>query len=189
MPALKAHIHDRDRLVVIDFETCDTTANTQVLTLGATVFNPTEISSIKNLQTNTFYAEFEEQQNRTFSIDTIKFWTQQTREAQISAFEGINKQSVPQVLVDFNEWLASKKATHLIGNGAAFDNPILSSLYKQYDINPVLPFWCALDLRTIRWLNPDSPLPWPSQLTKHHAAHDAVYEASWFQHIYASINK
>lgn len=189
MPTLKAHIHDKHRLVIIDFETCNTTPDTQVLTLGATVFNPTIISTISELQAHTFYAEFKEQEKRTFSMSTIKFWMKQTREAQLAAFEGANKQSVFDILNNFNAWLINKKATHIVGNGAGFDNPILASLYKQYKVKPLLPFWSDLDLRTMRWLDTNAKLPWPNQLLQHHAADDAVYEAMWFQQIYNTLNK
>jgi len=185
---LNIKIHEQNHLVVIDFETCDTSPNAQVLTMGATLFNPTTISSVDELSRNTFYAEFKEQKNRTLSIDTLAWWMQQTRKAQQTAFEGLHKIQPAEILTNFNKWLQDKKATHLVGNGASFDNPILSSLYRQYDIKPTLPFWCDLDLRTMKWLEGGDKPKWPAGLIAHNAAHDAIYEAMQFQHIYKTLN-
>ena len=182
-----SNFHDKDILVTIDFETLDTTPNAEVLTIGATAFKPNVLSSWIELEQTSFYAEFKPQHKRGISVDTIQWWMQQSATAQHAAFQGSNKQFSYEVLTSFNYWLKQIKATHLIGNGANFDNPILESLYKECRVKPAIPYWANLDLRTMRWLNPGKLLEWPHDKIQHHAKHDAIFEAMSFQHYYYNL--
>ena len=180
--------HSNDRLAIIDFETLDTCSSTQILSIGATWFNPTEISGWTTLMEQTFTKNVKEQTNRTFSRDTIKWWMQQDKEVQNIAFSNTYAVSTSTMLAEFHQWLLDNKISYLVGNGVGFDNAIYQSLCEDNNIKTILPFWADIDMRTMKWLYNIKP-EWPEHLTPHIAYHDSIYEARQFQEIYSKLKE
>lgn len=182
------------KVAIIDWETFDTRPTAMVLSLGATCFEPNDLTSWDALVKQSFYEVFnlDSESERTISPDTVLWWMNQDKNA-ISAITDPTKSrmDLAEAIVKFNTWLRENEVTHLIGNGSNFDNPILENIYQQLDIRPELAYWASMDLRTAKWLatskNPNLNLLKPAGMIAHNAMHDSIYEAMCFQKYYKEL--
>ena len=162
--------------VMCDFETLDTTPSSVVLSIGLVEFFP-ETQSLGR----EFYASFELQEQlsrgRTISESTLFWWMGQNQEARQEAFKESNRLPVAEVLTDVNLFLDQCPRRPLIwGNGASFDNSILSHLYAQWGIDQAYHFTSDRCYRTLRALVPGIKLERPYGVA-HHALDDAKNQA------------
>lgn len=182
------------KVAIIDWETFDTRPTAMVLSLGATCFEPNDLTSWDTLTKQSFYTVFDldSELDRTISPDTVLWWMRQDKKA-ITAITNPSesKVSLAQGIISFNTWLRENEVTHLIGNGSNFDNPILENIYQQLNIKAELSYWASLDLRTAKWLatnkNKYLDMPKPAGMIAHNAMHDSIYEAMCFQKYYKEL--
>lgn len=162
--------------VMCDFETLDTAPSAVVLSIGLVEFFP-ETQSLGR----EFYALFEVQgqldMGRTISESTLLWWMKQSQEARREAFRKSDRRSVGEVLLDVNRFLEQCDGEPLIwGNGAAFDNTILSSLYAQWGIHQAYHFTSDRCYRTLKNLVPGVKLDQYGGVA-HNALDDAKNQA------------
>jgi hypothetical protein len=177
--------------VLADIETLDTRPSAVALSIGLVKFNLDGADNYDTLNQKSrslyFALDAEDQiqaHARTTSFSTIKFWTEQSKEASVVFNE--EKLPVEQALLAINKWLGKSEHLRLWGNGATFDNVILTSLYEDYGVPFPFKFWNHADVRTLKLLAGSPKLSIPMGV-KHHALDDAQYEVLCVQEYYRRL--
>lgn len=135
--------------LMIDLETLGKDHDAPVLSIGAVFFNPNT-----GEMGHEFHVKIEFESaclNRRIDPSTVKWWLQQSKEAQSKLFEG-NAAPVRTALVHFVEWVKSVTNTNNVkpwGNGATFDITMLESCLKTHCVEIPWKFWNIRDVRTI----------------------------------------
>lgn len=158
--------------IMVDLETLGRAAGCKIMAIGAVVFDVTP---------GTLGSEFYCKVNRggqpglTEDPETIAWWSQQSEEARAAALDA---PGIPllQALTEFTAWVHSLGGDAIIwGNGANFDNPILSAAYTACGQRQPWKFWNDRCYRTLKNLVPTVALE--RQGTYHHALDDAKSQA------------
>lgn len=162
--------------VMIDLETMDTRPSAAITAIGGAVFN-LELGVYE-----TFYerVELSTRYGGTMSPDTIKWWLKQSDEARAEVTKG--GPELPDALGSLSFFFQEHGVTHVWGNGAPFDNVILSESYQNCGLEVPWKFFNDRCYRTIKSLFPDVPRVKP--LIPHHAMHDAVAQAQHLVNIF-----
>lgn len=170
---------------MIDLETMDTRPSAVVLSIGAVLFDPTTES-----MGPAYYAKLQVgdqiERGRTQSSATLEWWARQPDAAREEAFGDAGKLPVEEALAGFRQFLDSANdgggVSGVWGNGAAFDNVILASLYHSYGEAPAWPFWMDRCFRTLVALfDPSKALRPQFAGTAHNALDDAFHQARYLQ--------
>lgn len=165
---------------MIDIETADTGTAAHVLSIGAVTFN-----AKTGEMGDPFYFRLDDtdQQYRTISMDTIRWWMQQSREAQQDAWVG---ETIPatKALSILQPYVVT--ADRVWARGPSFDLAIINSLAKDcmpvgeeeyYEQKPreYIPWYKWRDERVLRdILGGRAP---HRTGTHHNAKDDAVHQA------------
>ena len=176
--------------VMVDLETLGRKAGCVIVAIGAVKFNR-KLGIID--RDNTFYRAITVESAMRFGLHvdpgTLKWWMQQSPEAQ-AVFNDPAAVGIQQALVEFAEWVADDSDYDKIkmwGNGASFDNSILSAAYEAVDIIQPWHFWNDRCYRTVK---SDYPTV---QMTRtgiyHHALDDAMTQATHLCMIQDEINR
>jgi len=110
---------------------------------------------------------------------TIQWWLKQADEARIEVNGVLPAQSLWTALGELIVFLGGHAPLEEIlvwGNGATFDNVILSNAYAAVDLGRPWQYWNDRDLRTLLALYPEAK-NLPFEGIKHHALDDARHEA------------
>lgn len=158
--------------IMIDFETLSTNPNAAVLSLGAVAFTK------DGLTDQEFYVNIDSANCINLGLHvsqaTVDWWAKQSQEAKDALEE--DKKDLLTALTLFSTWVREVSGTHLWGNGADFDNPILKSCYEAVNANtPFKPF-NGRCYRTIKNI-PGMPKMAGRSGTHHNALHDARSQA------------
>lgn len=173
--------------VMVDLETLGTSAGSPILSIGAVAIKNGEI-----------FDEFHRHIDWEDSIktmgppmpDTIAWWMEQSDEARKKLCDGRRQAGLMKdVLAAFWLWFRKVEGDLLWGNGAAFDNALLSEAYKKVDQSHQLEqpweFWNDRCYRTLKSLYPSVPLP-----TREGTHHDALDDArTQGRHLIALLKK
>lgn len=169
--------------VMLDLETLGVCSDAVVLSIGACYFQP-ETGEIGNGFNMSIDIE-DTCRYGNITASTIKWWLTQSEPARMSVVSGTH--TVDEVLDEFDKFLGGANNKSLIwGNGADFDNVILSNLYQNAD--RVIP-WGQYNNRCFRTLkkilaqtmsNEEPPI---RQGTHHNALDDAIYQAQMANYI------
>ncbi|KAB0549775.1 3'-5' exoribonuclease [Pseudomonas argentinensis] len=112
---------------------------------------------------------------------TIDFWLRQSEEAQREIHHGFNRVKINNALIQLADFIDRPAAiygeTYVWGNGATFDNVIISTAFQRAHVPRPWPYWNDRDLRTIVQLYPEAKKSVPFVGLKHHALDDAMHEA------------
>lgn len=173
--------------VMVDIETLDTTPTASILSIAAVRFNPD--GPVGDME-ETFHYHVDIDSNlalgRTISGSTLMWWLDQdfeAREAVITA----SRYPLLDVLKKLGEFINEKD--RVWGNGAAFDNVILTHAFKACEIPVPWRFWSDMCFRTMKEMFRDS-VPKPEFVgTKHNALCDAVHQATHLQLIFEHIKQ
>lgn len=155
--------------VMIDLETLGNKPGSVIVAIGAVKFGSGEITS-------SFYERVDAEScvNLGLRMDcsTVMWWLKQESAARLE----ITKpgKDLREVLQAFTAWLADPDA-EIWGNGAAFDNVLLSDAYERAQLSRPWPFWNDRCYRTLKSLRPDVPMPRTG--THHNALDDAKSQA------------
>lgn len=103
--------------------------------------------------------------------ETVKWWLQQSSDAQLEMTKG---RHIVSVLQELSSFLTGEVI--IWGNGAAFDNVILAAHYDRLNIQRPWKFWNDRCFRTIRAMNEDVQAPERTG-THHNALDDAKTQA------------
>lgn len=160
--------------IMLDLETLDTRPSAVVLSIGAVAFSRVGIFG-------SFYAVLDRDPQkfiyeRSESRETLEWWKEQPPEARAV----FSEKTVPPLyaLGQFSQWMSAYDGAGLWGNGAAFDNVILRSLYDSVGVEAPWSFTrdrCYRTVRAQRKCNGFVDLP--SEGVAHNALDDAMYQA------------
>lgn len=173
---------------MVDLETFGTTPRSVVLSIGIVAFDVREMEII-----GTHHVVLERTQQiselgRDINTSTIEWWSRQGAEAR-RLLDAPAHVRVPleEALVDVAEFLTGTQGVW--GNGAAFDNVILASLYDDLGLERPWAFWQDRCFRTLKHIagNHDVPKP-PFYGTPHNALDDAIHQFQHLREIVKSLN-
>jgi exodeoxyribonuclease VIII len=134
--------------VMLDLETMGVTANAAIIAIGAVGFN---------LKTGELGPEFYQKISLTSSMEnggvvdasTILWWMAQSQEAK-KVFDG-RVVSINQALYEFSIWMNQfGPDCHVWGNGASFDNTILTENFRRCGIDRPWKFTKDRCYRTVK---------------------------------------
>lgn len=169
---------------MVDLETLATTPNAHILTIGFVAMH--ELS-------NTLYIRvLKKNQNRRIDLNTEKWWSKQSQEAQDEAFSTEGAVSIPEALDQITTWFQAGKMKKIWSHGATFDVAILDNAYRQHEKFPPWRFGDVRDTRTvidIAQRATGKKLEPVRQGTYHNALDDAVHQAKWINNILSLVTK
>lgn len=155
--------------VMVDLETLGNGSNAVITSIGAAKFNSFGV-------TDTFmeYVDPEScaEAGLQMDVSTVLWWMKQSDAAR-SAFAQ-KGQHLAVALQGFAAWFP--KDACLWGNGATFDNVILSNAYKAVGQKAPWPYWGDRCYRTVKNLFPVVKAPAFAGVA-HNALDDAVHQA------------
>lgn len=156
--------------VMVDLETLGNGSNAVIISIGAVAFD------VDAGLGDAFYMRVDpqtcEEAGLKMDVSTVMWWMQQSDAAR-SAFKGSGAMPLEFVLGEFASWYP-RDAT-LWGNGATFDNVILSNAYLAVKGKRPWEFWNDRCYRTLKSLRPDVKMVRAG--THHNALDDAKDQA------------
>lgn len=159
--------------VMIDLETMSTDSNAAIVAIGAVEFDSFGIC-------DEFYTTIHLQSciDRRMKIDgsTVYWWMEQSEEARKDLTRIKGRKVISEALDAFTEWFP-KGDVAVWGNGASFDNVILSNAYKTFKSKAPWPFYMDRCFRTFKSCFPKVDLP--NVGTHHNALDDAKWQAEY----------
>jgi DNA polymerase III epsilon subunit-like protein len=167
--------------VMLDLETLGTSADAVILSIGAVRFDAygDQVGPVFYRRVN-----IDSCQKWGLTVDgrTLVWWLDQDVLARKAI---VNEEGDPLeiVLRDLSDFI--KEDDRLWGNGAAFDNAILSTAYRKVGIEQPWRFWNDHCFRTMKKLNKHIPAPVFEGIA-HHALDDAINQAKHLQAILRS---
>lgn len=160
--------------VMLDLETMGNCPNAAIVAVGAIEFD-----AATNTLGQQFYRgvslETAVAEGGVIDASTVMWWLRQSDEAR----KDICGDGLPlrQVLSEFSTWLASLgEGVKVWGNGAAFDNVILSQAYRRAGMPVPWPHWNDRCYRTVKAMRPDVKMERTG--THHNAIDDATSQAT-----------
>lgn len=176
---------------MVDLETMDNVASAAIVSIGAVECDLTtgEIGS-------GFYrvVDLKDQVNKhnmTIDSKTLYWWLANSEGAR-AALCVDGKISLEYMCRNFKSWVESLKTPaeniRLWGNGASFDNAIISYAFRQFDMKTPTKFWNDRDMRTIVGFYPSQMQEkWRRTTIKqgdfHNAMDDAKNQVRYCSHI------
>ncbi|WP_194442379.1 3'-5' exonuclease [Pseudoalteromonas simplex] len=179
--------------VMLDLETIGQQSNAVIVSIGAVFFNPL---------TGNIGAEFYqvidiEDAMKYGKVDgsTLKWWMKQNDDAR-SIFNTNDTMPLKDALLEFNEWMYQIEGfinRVVWGNGATFDNTILTNAYKATNMTKPWHFSNDRDVRTMvdvgrRVLGIDPKKSNAFKGNPHNALDDAKHQAKYISDIYKQIS-
>jgi len=140
--------------VMVDLETLGTDASAQVLSIGAVRFRLDTVDDIQSIldEERNFYARLDENdqasKGRSCDASTVEWWANQSDGAR-QVFEE-DREATAIALKRFLKFC--KGAKRIWGNGNMFDNAIVRSLCRDYNLEYPVPYHRDLDVRTLTYL-------------------------------------
>ena len=164
------HKEEKMKHIMLDLETMGKTSQAAIIAVGAVKFDIT-----KGIL-DSFYEVVDLESSCSLGgvIDTstILWWLSQEKVAK--DFITVKGKHISDVLQSFSEWVGDEEFC-VWGNGAAFDNAILSSAYLRASKKQPWKFWNDRCYRTLKSLYPNAKL---NRVGVHHnALHDATSQA------------
>lgn len=166
--------------IMIDIETLDTRPTSVILSLGAVVFDETELG-------RTFHRRIDIDSclrlNMTVSGSTIAWWMEQPDVARkLFQTQGTNIANVLDAFTRAFDW---EKIKEVWANGTDFDLVILRNAFERTGIRCPWAYYKGRDYRTVRKLFPQAVL---NECTvepriKHDAFEDATSQALTLQRL------
>lgn len=159
--------------VMLDLETMGSGPTAAIVAIGAVKFEPEA-----GVLGETFYGVVDLQSSVDVGLgidpNTVLWWLKQSDAARAAV--ALPGRPLRDILIEFARWIPAE--ARVWGNGAAFDNVVLSSAYRACGMPPPWSFRNDRCYRTLCALNADVPLapPAPTAIA-HHARDDAVAQA------------
>lgn len=164
---------------MLDLETMGNGSNAAIIAIGAVKFNPGNRQIV-----DKFYSRVDLQScmdaGMQVNASTIMWWLQQS-EAARKEFTG-TLPLLHTALVGFTAFMnkqtdQKEMGNRVWGNGATFDNVILSNAYLALKMERPWSYRDDRCYRTIKALYPQVQLPKDTGLIGHRADHDAEFQA------------
>lgn len=186
-----------------DVETLGLYENAVVLSLACVPFYLNKITSAVVLADRGFYVKFDaDEQIKTFGRktdkSTLEWWKKQSEDAKkISVTRYTTDQSLRAGLTKLSDFIEQSeydpKNSFVWSRGNYFDFPKIESLYREVGLPMPYNGWMIRDARTFFDLLGDTTgngYVWynkPQSLVKHHALHDAAFDAWSMTKLYKDI--
>ena len=136
--------------VMLDLETMGTRPDAPIIAIGAVMFDGNAI--LDEFYVNVDLESAVHTGRAVVDPKTVLWWMEQGGEAR-SALRG-DREGISTALYKFRDWLKPVKPEGMWGNGASFDNVILSETYLRLDQPPPWPFWVDRCYRTMKNMYP-----------------------------------
>jgi exodeoxyribonuclease VIII len=163
--------------VMLDLETMGTGPRAAIVAIGAVAFDLETCEMNVHIFYTVVKLESSMQCGLEVDASTILWWMQQSVQARAAIYAS-ERISLPLALEEFSRWLlaVAGKDAKVWGNGATFDNVVITSAYKAFGLIRPWGFRNDRCYRTIRALHPEVP---ETNVfgTKHNALDDARYQA------------
>ena len=176
--------------VMIDLETLGKGSHAAIWTIGAVKFNPTHCAeSIEELMDTTERFHIRINMASSFALgradaSTVEWWMGTERDTARRAIFAMPDVGLIEALDGFKEWFGSDKPVW--GNGATFDNVILSNAFAACNIERPWSYRSDRCYRTLKSLAPDVK---PIDVgIAHGALDDALAQAWHIQRIVKRLN-
>jgi len=159
--------------IMLDLETMGNGANSAIIAIGAVAFDNTGIHG-------KFYQQVNLQScvkaGMEMDTSTVLWWLKQSDAARKAFDENEKALPIGKVLQMFGSFCTDFNLCKMWGNGAAFDNVILSNAYRKCGIIQPWKFWNDACYRTIKNMFPVEEF---NRIGVHHnAVDDAETQAS-----------
>ena len=158
--------------IMLDLETMGNGSNSAIIAIGAVAFDIDGVQS-----------KFYQQVNLQSSIDagmemdasTVLWWLKQSDSARSAFKDNEDALNIANALIEFSMFCESVKVCGMWGNGAAFDNALLSNAYRKLEMNQPWKFWNDRCYRTVKNIYQD--VEFVRAGTHHNAVDDAGSQA------------
>lgn len=131
---------------MLDIETASTSPCACILTIGAVKFTRDGTTD-----SNVFYERVEMNSclrlGCDMSVETMKWWNSQSKEARYEALENPDRKDIKKVLVKLATWMKGVK--YVWANSPSFDCVILKSCFDKCNVTCPWKFWNERDCRTL----------------------------------------
>jgi len=163
---------------MLDIETLGTNTNAPIIQIGLVFFTREGIITSSQLT-----IDFDEAlKHGEADGSTIKWWLQQSKEAQNTLFS--NARTSLEAVEIINKLVEAQNPNYYWAH-ATFDFPILMSLYRKLGVKFPIQYRVMHDLRTLETLA--GPIEWePRTGIAHNALDDATHQA---KHAMKLLNK
>ena len=168
------------RDIMVDLETLGSVPGSAIISIGAVAFDP----FTGEMDKEGFYSIVGTKSCYSHKLiaqsDTLDWWERQSEQAR-QALTDANAKSAPsllEALTEFQYYLtsfASAATVRVWGNGADFDNAMLSVCYERVGVDVPWKFWNNRCFRTLKNLAPGVKLNRTG--TYHNALDDAKTQA------------
>lgn len=169
--------------VMVDIETLDTRPSAVILSIGAVHFDIEEPYKLGEVFHVHIDIDSCLDHGRTVSGSTVLWWLGQEEDAR-NRLSDAKRVSLPVALDQLGAFISAKD--RVWGNGAAFDNSVLSDAYRTVGQQQPWRFWNDMCYRTLKNLYKDVPKP-SFDGVAHDALDDARNQALHLQLIYERI--
>lgn len=169
--------------IMVDLESLSTQPTARIVSIGAVKFDRERgvydryYQAVFAPEINPFMQSHVDDDGFHLSNDTITWWLKQDAAAR-AVFTDHFSVNIDTALKTFNQWALADSLTEEVrmwGNGASFDNVILSEAYRIRNLERPWMFWNDRCYRTVKALHPDIPLERSG--THHNALDDAESQA------------
>ena len=158
--------------IMLDLETMGNGSNSAIIAIGAVAFDINGVQS-----------KFYQQVNLQSSVDagmemdasTVLWWLKQSDAARSAFKDNENALNIVNSLIKFSMFCKSVEVCGMWGNGAAFDNALLSNAYRKLEIDQPWKFWNDRCYRTVKNIYQD--VEFVRSGTHHNAVDDAESQA------------
>ena len=168
--------------VMVDIETLGKGNNAVILSIGAVKFDPWGHSVEES-----FYVAIDPESCQVHGLkldaSTVMWWMQDERNAARTLMVKDRRVNLADALYGFTDWFGEDKPVW--GNGATFDNVILTSAYNACGIERPWMYWSDKCYRTVKGMAPSVKLV--REGTYHNALDDAISQAKHLQKLYFSL--
>jgi hypothetical protein len=155
--------------VMIDLETMGNRPSAPIIAIGAAMFDKDEVH-------DEFYVVVDladsVAEGGVMDPSTVLWWMKQSDEARAE----FQREGMPlrAALDSFQAWISGVELDGVWGNGASFDNVILSESYRRMGSEAPWPFWKDRCYRTVKSM---AVVPMSRTGTHHNALDDARDQA------------
>jgi hypothetical protein len=158
---------------VLDLETLDNVPTAAITSIGCVCVQGGGI-------VGEFYTRINNPRG-TISAETVRWWLKQEAQARTEIDGSQGGTSIVTAISDLRDFMnefAIHEKRHVWGNGPSFDNVILRETLRAHACCELWPYPNDRDIRTLVALFPDAKKAVQFEGVRHHALHDARYEAS-----------
>ena len=170
--------------IMLDLETLGNGSDAVIIAIGAVKFDPKT-----GFVGDGFYELVHPKSCTDIGLkmdsSTVMWWLKQSHEARGAFADESKMRPLPEVLEEFATWVEDREKALVWGNGANFDNVILSNAYKAVNQPQPWPYWGDRCYRTISALRKD--IKRNRVGTHHNALDDATTQAQHLLEILAGI--